>query len=89
MRNAGTSEIARYLCVCAFVVGLAALAAPGTAVAQDVTFAKDVAPIFQRSCQVCHRTGSIAPMSLLTYEEVRPWARSIKEKTATRSMPPW
>ena len=89
MRNAGTSKIARYICASAFVVGLAALAAPGTARAQDVTFAKDVAPIFQRSCQVCHRTGSIAPMSLLTYEEVRPWARSIKEKTATRSMPPW
>ena len=63
----------------------------GTAVAQsaDVTFTKDVAPIFQRSCQTCHREGAIAPMSLLTYEETRPWARSIKEKVQTRTMPPW
>ena len=55
----------------------------------DVTFTRDVAPILQRSCQACHRTGSIAPMSLLTYEETRPWARSIREKVVTRTMPPW
>ena len=53
------------------------------------TFAKDVAPILQAKCQDCHRPGSIAPMSLLTYEETRPWARSIKERVATRQMPPW
>ena len=53
------------------------------------TFAKDIAPILQRSCQVCHRPGSIAPMSLLTYEEVRPWARAIKQRTEVREMPPW
>jgi hypothetical protein len=62
-------------------------AAGGTA--GQVTFTKDVAPILQRSCQNCHRAGSIAPMSLLTYEETRPWARSIKEKVAQREMPPW
>ena len=66
------------------------LALPADAVAQDeVTFTKDVAPILQRSCQECHRSGSIAPMSLLTYEETRPWARSIRDKVVTRSMPPW
>src|SRR6266550_3855188 len=54
-----------------------------------VTFTKDIAPIFQDNCQVCHRPGSIAPMSLLTYEEARPWARSIKQKVAAREMPPW
>src|SRR5436190_12195959 len=54
-----------------------------------VTFTKDVAPIFQKSCQNCHRPGSIAPMSLLTYEDARPWARSIKERVERRSMPPW
>src|SRR5438067_4889529 len=54
-----------------------------------VTFTKDVAPILQRSCQNCHRPGSIAPMSLLTYNEARPWARSIKEKVVLRRMPPW
>jgi hypothetical protein len=54
-----------------------------------VTFTKDVAPILQRSCQNCHRPGAIAPMSLLTYEEARPWARSIKQRVANREMPPW
>ena len=54
-----------------------------------VTFTKDVAPILQRSCQNCHRPRSIAPMSLLTYKDARPWARSIKEKVLLRQMPPW
>src|SRR5436305_5440000 len=54
-----------------------------------VTFTRDVAPILQRSCQNCHRPGSIAPMSLLTYKDARPWARSIKEKVVRRQMPPW
>ena len=57
--------------------------------APEVTFAKDVLPIMQRACQQCHRAGSVAPMSLLTYEEVRPWARAIRDKTAQREMPPW
>lgn len=53
------------------------------------TFSKDVAPIFQKSCDSCHHAGSIAPMSLTTYQEARPWARSIKTKVVTRVMPPW
>lgn len=53
------------------------------------TFTRDIAPILQRSCQDCHRPGSVAPMSLLTHEEVRPWARSIKARVAAREMPPW
>ena len=53
------------------------------------TFSKDVAPILQRSCQSCHHPGSIAPMSLMTYQDVRPWARSIREKIVRREMPPW
>jgi mono/diheme cytochrome c family protein len=57
--------------------------------ARPVTFAKDVAPIFQQKCQDCHRPGNIAPMSLVTYEEARPWARSIKARVAAREMPPW
>ncbi len=56
---------------------------------QPVTFTRDVVPILQRSCQRCHRADSIAPMSLLTYEEVRPWARAIKRETSSRQMPPW
>jgi hypothetical protein len=53
------------------------------------TFTKDVAAIFQEKCEACHRPDSIAPMSLVTYEESRPWARSIKNRVAARQMPPW
>ncbi len=60
-----------------------------TPAAASVTFTKDVAPILQRSCQSCHRPGEIAPMSLLSYQEVRPWARAIKTRVASREMPPW
>ena len=58
-------------------------------VAAPVTFSKDVAPILQDKCQACHQPNSIAPMSLITYEETRPWARSIKERVESRQMPPW
>lgn len=54
-----------------------------------VTFSKDVAPIFYNNCVQCHRPGEIAPMSLMTYKQSRPWARSIREKVSTRDMPPW
>ena len=64
--------------------------APGS---EDVTFTKDVAPILQRSCQNCHRPDGVAPMSLVTYEDVRPWARTIKQRTSIGPhrgvMPPW
>src|SRR5689334_7155786 len=53
------------------------------------TYSKDVAPIFQRNCQACHRPGEAAPMSLLTYKEVRPYAAAIKEAVSLRKMPPW
>src|SRR5262245_6274022 len=56
---------------------------------KDVTFSKDVAPIFYRECVQCHRPNDLAPMSLLTYKEARPWARSIREKVITKQMPPW
>ena len=56
---------------------------------QPATFAKDVAPIFQEKCESCHRPGQGAPMSLRTYEEARPWARSIKQRVASHAMPPW
>ena len=56
---------------------------------KPVTFAKDVAPIFQEKCEGCHRKGSMAPMSLVTYEETRPWAKAIRERVITRQMPPW
>ena len=53
------------------------------------TFTKDVAPILQEKCQACHRPGYIAPMSLLTYDDTRPWAKSIRERVLSRQMPPW
>lgn len=61
---------------------------PATA-APQATFTKEVAPILQQHCQECHRPNAIAPMSLLTYEEVRPWAKAIKERVSARMMPPW
>ena len=73
----------------------AILALPAAATAQTApapaapTFSKDVAPILQRSCQTCHRQGEIAPMALTTYQEVRPWARSIKNRVVARDMPPF
>ncbi len=83
-------------------LGLAAIAATGLLAASDaafaqapkapatpVTFSKDVAPIFQAKCQSCHEPGSIAPMSLATFRESRPWARSIKSRVEARQMPPW
>src|SRR5437762_12956872 len=61
--------------------------------AASPTFTKEIAPILQRSCQNCHRPDGVAPMSLVTYEDVRPWARSIKQRTAIGPhrgvMPPW
>src|SRR5262244_174451 len=57
--------------------------------AKNVTFTKDVAPIFFKQCAECHREGEIAPFSVLSYKDVRPWAKSIREKVASREMPPW
>src|SRR3954465_7615578 len=75
----------------AFAVALAAVAATAQAAgpASPVTFSKDIAPILQSKCQDCHQPNSIAPMSLISYEETRPWARSIKNRVAARQMPPW
>jgi hypothetical protein len=53
------------------------------------TFSKDVAPILFEHCANCHRPGQIGPMSLLTYEQARPWAKSIREKVSLGQMPPW
>jgi hypothetical protein len=67
---------------------LIAMSAQASAQAQ-VTFTKDVAVILQKHCQVCHQPDTFAPMSLLTYEQARPWARAIKQKILAREMPPW
>ena len=74
----------------ALVMGAAVIGAPAPAAAQTApTFTKDVAPIFQRKCEACHRPDSIAPMSLVTYQQARPWARSIKARVSEHSMPPF
>lgn len=70
-------------------LGLAADSKPVNVAAGQVTFSKNVAPILQEKCQECHQPNSIAPMSLISYQETRPWARSIKERVVTRQMPPW
>ena len=74
-------------------LGAAGLIAPRNASAADApaapTFTKDVAPILMHSCVSCHRPGQVAPMSLLSYEDARPWARSIKTRVSKREMPPW
>src|SRR5262245_20013853 len=75
-----------------FILGAAfAVAAPALAAdaPKTPTFSKDVAPIFQKKCQDCHQPNSIGPMSLITFQEARPWVRSIKERVASRQMPPW
>jgi hypothetical protein len=71
------------------VILFAASAFAQTTPANAPTFSKDIAPILQAKCQACHQPGSIAPMSLITFAESRPWARSIKNRVSTRQMPPW
>jgi hypothetical protein len=71
----------------------AVLLLPGAAMSADAaktpTFTKDIAPIFQAKCEGCHRPDNMAPMALRTYEEARPWVRSIAERVGARQMPPW
>ena len=76
----------RNILVLAALLGL-----PSAAVAADapVTFTKDVAPILYKSCVECHRPTMFAPMSLMTFEDARPWARAIKQRVTARTMPPW
>jgi hypothetical protein len=69
------------------VLGLVLIASP--ALAGPPTFTKDVAPILYKSCVECHRPDAMAPMPLITYEDVRPWARAVKQKAMKREMPPW
>ena len=68
---------------------LAPVPAAGAERETEVTFSRDVAPILQRSCEKCHRPGGGGPMTLISYEDARPWARSIRNRTRSREMPPW
>ena len=69
--------------------GFATAADIGTDSGRPGTFSRDIAPILQERCQECHHQGGMAPMSLVTYEETRPWAKSIRQRVVTRQMPPW
>src|SRR5262245_53290800 len=77
----------RVACIAAALVALSAV--PSRAASPAPTFTKDVAPILYASCVGCHRAGEVAPMSLVKYDEARPWARSIRAKVTSREMPPW
>jgi hypothetical protein len=74
-----------------WLVSFAALAVAltGATAGTPPTFYKDVLPIIEQRCQECHRPGEIAPMSLLSYADARPWAKSIREAVLNRKMPPW
>jgi mono/diheme cytochrome c family protein len=90
MRGRGLTEGAPGKLAFAFgAVLIASSIASAADAPKQVTFSKDVAPIFQAKCQDCHQPNSIAPMSLITFQDARPWARSIKERVSTRQMPPW
>jgi len=91
------NAIRRVAFVSITIAWLGAATATGSLAAQDAflqresgpTFTKDVAPIFYAKCVSCHRPGEVAPMSLITFRDVRPWASAIREKVTTRVMPPW
>src|SRR5436190_86122 len=74
------------LLISSLVCSAAAFA--GSAPSQ-VTFYKDVLPVLQKDCQGCHRPGEAAPMSFLTYDQTRPWAKAMKSAVLSKQMPPW
>ena len=79
-------------CMVKWAIGLIAilsLSTGGTVAPSGVTFHKDVEPILQNRCQICHHTGDIGPMSFMNYKEARPWAKAIRAAILQRKMPPW
>src|SRR5207249_4368591 len=71
------------------VVAVLLIMSAEASAAGGVTFTKDVLPILQKNCQECHRPNNIAPMSFLSYESTRPWAKAMKAAVLSRKMPPW
>src|SRR5277367_3103512 len=65
------------------------IAATAGSVSTTPTYYKDIASVLQNRCQECHRPGEVAPMSFMSYDEVRPWAKAIKTAVLTKKMPPW
>ena len=93
VRHLGTVCVA-VVAACSASVSISRLAAqsvtvPAGGIGTEVTFTKDVAPIFYKSCIDCHRANMFAPMSLTSYEDARPWLSSIKRRVMERTMPPW
>src|SRR5580704_4257559 len=88
-RRLGISAIAAGAVMSLCTLSVAAELTKAELANRTITFTRDIAPIFQEKCQNCHRKGEMAPMSLVTYEESRPWAKAIKERVVTRQMPPW
>jgi mono/diheme cytochrome c family protein len=90
-READMARFLRLLTQTVISLSVAAASLPRAFPAQSpaVVFNKDVLPILQRNCQTCHRPGEVGPMSFLTYESTRPWARAIKEAVLSKKMPPW
>jgi mono/diheme cytochrome c family protein len=86
-----TKRAALIVLLIGFATITASMLATGAEEAKNgaVTFNKDVLPILQKNCQTCHRPGEIAPMSFLTYNETRPWAKGMKEAVVSGQMPPW
>src|SRR6266704_6688840 len=87
-------EVTRRAASCFTILLAAAVCALLNARAQEPnnpppTFSKDVAPILQKHCQTCHRPGEAAPFPLLSYEQARPWAASMKVVVKQKRMPPW
>src|SRR5260370_10397622 len=81
-----TLLILLYVALCGFAF---AGSSDDTASKEEITYNKNIAPILQRHCVACHRPNDIAPMSLMTYEEVLPFARIMRESVVQRKMPPW
>ena len=75
--------------IAASLTALAVTSNAATPTAVTPTFDKDILPILQAHCQQCHRPGEVAPMSLLTYTDARPWAKAMKSAVVTEKMPPW
>ncbi len=82
-------RIARLAALAGAIICSLTIAVGGAAANETPTFTEDVAPVLYENCVVCHRAGENAPMSLVTYQETRPWSRSIKSKVESGEMPPW
>ena len=88
-KSIGTGRMITYIGTVLALMGVLLIPGQVSAQVSDVTFSRDVMPILQENCQACHRPDGIGAMSLLSYDEARPWAPMMKYQTETRTMPPW